>query len=76
MTVKEKLTTIIKELPESVVAQIYSFARFLQIEMEEQQELLELSQSPTFNRLAERSLQEIENNETLSIDELREAIKN
>ncbi len=75
MTVKEKLTTIIEELPESVVDQIYSFARFLQVEMEEGRELHELSQSPAFTRLGVRSLKEIENNETLSLDELKKAIR-
>lgn len=75
MTVKEKLTTIIEGMPESVVDQIYNFARFLQLEMEEARELHELSQSPAFNRLAERSLQEIENDETLSFDELKKAIR-
>lgn len=75
MTVKEKLTTIIKELPDGIAAQIYNFALFLRNEMDEEKELLELSESPAFKRLAERSLQEIENNETLSLDELKEAIR-
>ena len=75
MTVKEKLTTIINELPENIAAKIYSFALFLQSEMDEEKELNELSQSAAFKRLAERSLDEIENNETLSLDELKQEIR-
>ena len=74
MTVKEKLATIIRELPDEIAVQIYNFALFLREGRLEEQEMEELTRSPAFSRLAERALNEIDNGETLTVDELKEEI--
>ncbi|MFH1538028.1 MAG: hypothetical protein ABIH66_03655 [bacterium] len=75
MTTRQKLLKIIKELPDDVAAQVFDFALFLREKRREEKELRELSRSPAFKRLAGRSLDEIKDGETLSLDEFKEEVK-
>lgn len=75
MTVKEKLTRVIKNLPDDMASQVFDFTLFIKERRHLEQEALGISQTPAFKRLAGRSKKETAGRETISGNKPEKEVK-